>query len=148
MKKRVLAVAEIKKRIADVRVALGIKTFRQNVSTPLKQEELNVVLLLEGIDEVVEKSARGARGLPYKRLLEVILEIIILKTPTSDIYKICHDLREVVLVDPFPVKVGGKADATTFISELRVEGPSGYGLPDVEGIRLVLGLNYIDDGTY
>lgn len=148
MKKRVLALAEIKRRIAAAKTALGIKTFRHNVRTPILKEDLVALLVFDGIDEIVEKSARNATGYPQKRIMEVALEIIHLADPAVSIYQRYNDLRAVVLVDPWPVKLeNGSPDGMTMLSELRAEGPSGYGLPDVEGIRLILGLSYTDDGT-
>jgi hypothetical protein len=71
-----------------------------------------------------------------------------LADPAVSINQRYNDVRAVVLVDPWPVKLeNGSPDGMTMLSELRAEGPSGYGLPDVEGIRLILGLSYTDDGT-
>lgn len=148
MIKRVLAVAEIKKRIKNAKVALGMKTFHYNPQRGLRADELRAVCLTEGIDDIIRRSSRNPRGLPLDRLVELIIDVVDLKTDTSNINKVCIDVREAIMQDIYPVVVDEKVDHTTFLSELRIEGPFGYGLPDVEGIRLILGLNYIDTGNY
>lgn len=148
MIKRVLAMAEIKERIEAARVALGIKTFHQNLQRGLKGDELTALCVSEGADEIVKRTSRNPRGLPQDRFVEIIIDLVAVKSELPDIRKRIIDTREVILVDIYPVKFEGVNDTTTFLSELRIEGPFGYGLPNVEGIRLVLGLNYIDSGSY
>lgn len=148
MKKRVLAVAEIKKRIKDARTALGVTSFHYNPQRGLIGSDLRAVCLTEGIDDIIKRSSRDPRGFPLHRGVELIVDIVDNVTPTSDICKVCIDVREVIMDTIYPVTVDGVVDPTTFLSELRIEGPFGYGIPDVEGIRLILYLNYIDPGNY
>ena len=148
MRKRVLAVAEVKKRIKDAKDALGVKTFKYNPQKGLLATELRAVCLTEGVDEILRRSSRNPRGFPMDRGVELIVDIVDVVTPTSDIRKVCIDVREIIMSTIYPVTIDGNVDPTTFLSELRIEGPFGYGLPDVEGIRLILSLNYIDPGIY
>jgi len=151
MIKRVLAIAEIKKRIKDNRNTLvsgGIKSFHENLQRGLVLADLPAVCLSEGPDEILKRTARNPRGLPMDRMVEIIIDTVLVKAVGTDIRKVCIDIREVVLSTIHPVTINSVVDNTTFLSELRIEGPFGYGLPDVEGIRLVLGLNYVDKGSY
>ena len=151
MKKRVLALAEIKKRIKDQRTTLagGVKSFHTNVQRALREDELPAICLSEGVDEITKRAARNKRGLPCERSVELVVDLVDFTNTGRDIRKSIIDIREVILEDIHPVlEANGTPDFSTSLSELRIEGPFGYGLQDVEGIRLVLGLNYVDNGSY
>ena len=95
--------------------------------------------MVEGIDSIVEYSSRTPTGYPARRMLEVTLEII--SDKKTDIKTLFREVRSVVFSGGVVV-----ADDKTIIKEVRTEGPTGYGLPGVLGIRLILFLMYKDEG--
>ncbi len=126
-------------RIYAGREELGLKAFKRSPTKPIDEKYIPCVFMIEDVDEVTEISSRGKLGYPMRRQLEVVLEIV--TDRSYDIKKLYREVRSVVLAgDPVV------AD-NTFIREIRTEGPTGYGLPDVLGMRLVLAMFYTDDGT-
>ncbi len=105
---------------------------------PVKEHLLNLLPNIEGVDVVIKENSRNPLGYPSRRQLEVILEIIVERG--VDIRALYTGIRSVVLSDATVAK-------NTFVMEIRTEGPSGYGLPDVSGMNLVLALTYTDNGT-
>lgn len=137
---------EIYERIKEGRIALGIKTFRQTPTSPVREEDLPCVFMSEDVDNIVERSQRSPTGYPAKRVLEVIIEIVVDKS--TNIKTLYAGLRRVIFMKrgtaDDPVYDPIVADPA-FINENRTEGPIGYGLPDVLGMRLVLDLVYTDN---
>ena len=149
MDDRDLALKEIKDRITLKKDDLGLTTFRTNVTRPVSERDLTCVVLHEGDDYIVKYSPRTSHGYPATRTMEVVLEIIVLDT--VDIKALYRQLRRVVFsekgVEPqvFNPRLTTN-NKTTFIRENRSEGPTGYGLPGILGMRLVLDLVYVDGG--
>ena len=100
----------------------------------------------EETDSVLEHSKRNKTGYPAKRVLEVVLEIVV--SDTTNIKQLYLDMRRVVFTErgSDPLVFNPVLAQNTFINENRTEGPTGYGLPDVLGMRLVLDLVYTDNG--
>lgn len=137
---RELGVQEIYDRLYAAVGDLGLKGLKRSPTTTVDEDFLPCIFMVEDVDEIVEHSARSSAGYPCKRMLEVTLEII--ASRETDVKKLYSDVRSVVFGDGVVV-----ADDNTFIRETRTEGPTGYGLPDVLGMRLVLILFYTDKGT-
>ena len=139
MSSRESGLNEIYTRVKDAKDALGLKAFKRTPTKPITEEFLPCIFMHEGIDEITEHSARTQAGYPCKRVLEVTLEMV--TDRDADIKQLYTDVRTVVFGGGVIV-----ADNNTFIREIRTEGPTGYGLPDVLGMQLVLVLSYTDAG--
>lgn len=146
MKNREDGLLEIYERLKVNRVTLGIKTFKRTPTTPIIESDLPCVFMMEGTDSIMEHSKRNSTGYPAKRMLEVTLEIVTSKD--TDIKSLFEDIRRVVFTkrNTDPVVYSSILAENTFISESNTEGPTGYGLPDILGMSLVLNLVYIDNG--
>ncbi len=136
---------EIYERLKANRSALGIKSFKRTPTSPATEENLPCIFMVEETDSVIEHSKRNKTGYPAKRVLEVALEIIV--TRDTDIKQLYNDIRRVVFTerDSNPPVFTPILAQNVFINENRTEGPTGYGLPDVIGMRLVLDLVYTDE---
>ena len=140
MKNREDGLLELYNRIYTAKNELGLKGFKRSPTKPVDEEFLPCIFMVEDVDEIIDHSSRNQTGYPCKRVLEVTLEIV--SDREADIKKLYRDVRTVVFADGVVV-----ADDQTFIREIRTEGPTGYGLPDVLGMRLVLALVYTDKGN-
>lgn len=140
MERREEGLIEIYTRIANARAALGLKAFKRTPTTPVTEQFLPCIFMIEGVDEVSQHSSRTQTGFPCRRVLEVTLEMV--TNRDVDIKQLYREVRSVVFSNGVIV-----ADDNTFIREIRTEGPTGYGLPDVLGMRLVLLLGYNDAGV-
>lgn len=138
MKAREDGLDTVYQRIYDSKETLGLKGFKRSPTKPIDEQYLPCIFMIEGIDEVSTISQRGQFGYPMRRELEVVLEIV--SSREYDIKQLYRDVRSVILADT-PVVA-----ENTFIREIRTEGPTGYGLPDVLGMRLVLAMFYTDKG--
>ena len=147
MNNREDSLLELYERIKDNRISLGLTSFKRTPTNPIQDSDMPCVIMLEGIDNIIEHSKRSNSGYPVKRALEVTLEIITSKS--TDIKSLLRNLRKVVFTergtDP-PVYNARliSAERTGFIQEDRTEGPTGYGLPNILGMSLVLNLVYTD----
>ena len=140
---------ELYERIKANRVDLGLNSFKRTPTNPIDSDEMSCVIMMEGIDNVIGHSSRNNSGYPVRRLLEVTLEIITAENHT-DTKALLRNLRRVVFTerDTDPPIYNAKLlpnNRTGFIQENRTEGPTGYGLPGVLGMSLVLDLVYTDD---
>jgi len=99
--------------------------------------------MLEGTDNIIKHSSRANTGYPVRRVLEVTLEVATAKS--TDIKALYRKLRTSVFTSRETGAFNSKIADNTFINENRTEGPTGYGLPDVLGMSLVLDLIYTDD---
>lgn len=136
---------EIYERLKANREALGIKTFRWTPTQPATEEELTCIFMSEEKDEILDKSKRNKTGYPARRVLEVVIEIIVLEN--VDVKSLFRNIRRVIFTErgtspPVFTPIVAK---NTFISENRTEGPTGYGLPGIKGMVLVLDLVYTDN---
>lgn len=135
---------EIYERLKANRIILGLTKFKRNPTRPAVEEDLPCVFMIEGNDIVIEHSKRSKTGYPAKRVMEVTIEII--TTKEVNIKQLFQDIRRVIFTEPDsdPIAYTPIVAENTFISENRTEGPSGYGLPDIVGMALVLDLVYTD----
>jgi hypothetical protein len=138
---RVNGVQEVYTRIYNSRATIGVKACMRTPTKPVDEKYLPCIFMVEGVDEVQQHSNRSKVGYPMKRVLEVELEIV--ADRDTDIHALYRGVRSAVFKDGDPVV----ADGGTFIREIRTEGPTGYGLPDVIGMTLVLALFYTDEGN-
>lgn len=150
MIKKEIACVAFRDRIESVKDECGLKTFIRNPTRPADDDDLNAVFLIEGVDTILEYSSRGGNTFPVKRAAEIIIEIVTNAVDADgvpiNIKEIFSTVRRAVFVNINPVAEDGKVDKTTFFREIRTEGPLGYGLPNILGMRLVLELFYIDNG--
>jgi len=134
---------EIYERIKANRSGIGVLSFKRTPTAPIQEEDMPCIFMLEGTDNIIKHSSRGNTGYPVKRALEVTLEIVTNKE--ADIKTIYRKLRQYV----FTSRVSGKFDSrvanNSFIHESRTDGPTGYGLPDILGMSLILDLVYVDN---
>ena len=139
---------EIYERIKSNRTELGLTSFKRTPTEPINDKDMPCLIMLEGNDNIVTHSSKTNAGYPVRRALEVTLELITSKS--TDIKLMLRNLRKVVFTErgSDPPFYNGRLcanDRTGFIQESRTEGPNGYGLPDVLGMRLVLDLVYTDE---
>ena len=139
MLRREEGLQEIYRRIKDNKDALGLKGLKRTPTSPVDEKYLPCVFMIEDTDIILKESSRTSHGYKAQRLLEVTLEMITNKD--ADVKELYRNVRSSIFEGGVIV-----ADNNTFIREIRTEGPTGYGLPDVLGMRLVLVLSYIDDG--
>ena len=140
------ALLEIFERIKADRETLGIKTFKRTPTAPISLSDLPCIFMLEDVDTIVKRSGRGNTGYPAKRVLEVVIELATDKN--TDIKALYRDVRRTIFTvrGVVPKVQSSRLADDAFINEARTEGPTGYGLPDVLGMRLVLDLVYTDNG--
>lgn len=125
-------------RIKNQRDILGIKTFRRAPTIPVEQKDLLCVFMSEGIDRIVKSATKNWLGYPARRELEIIFELINLDT--FDIRAFYDQFRRVALSS-------AKLSGDCIVREIRSNGPSSYGTPNVVGMQLVLSMTYTDKGT-
>lgn len=148
MDKRELGLEEIFDRVKVKKDDLGVVAFHRTPTNPVNEDNMPCVIMHEGDDYIIKAASRNNHGYPATRLLEVILEVIV---KDGDARALTRQIRGVVfseknvtpqVINPHLIP----GDKTTFIRESHTEGPSGYGLPGLLGMRLVLELIYIDGG--
>lgn len=142
---REAGLTEIYNRLYDNRVALGCE-FKRTPTSPATADDLPCIFMSEEVDNVIEHSKRNQTGYPAKRVLEVALEVVAIKE--ADVKQLYLDIRRIVFTErgTNPPVYSSILGENVFINENRTEGPTGYGLPDVIGMRLVLDLVYTDNG--
>lgn len=138
MNKRDLAITALFNRIKAAKTTLGLVCCKVTPTKSLESYSLPAVFLVEGVDRLLTTASRNPLGYPATREVEIICELVFPKS--INIRQKYRDVRNVVLSSHILVE-------DTSVKEIRAEGPTGYGLPDVVGMRLVLGLIYPDDGT-
>ncbi len=132
------ALTAIFQSIKDARTAIGIKTFRWAAEdVTIKQEELPCVFIGVGTDSISQYGNRDYLGYPATRMAQVIIELVV--ADGTDIDTMIQSLRKTVLTN-YKIADG------SIIRELSVVGPTGYNLPGIKGMSLILGLRYIDNG--
>lgn len=138
MELREESIVEVVQRIKDARVALGLATCKRVPTSAITASNCPAILVIEGEDNIVKKASRTNSIYPARRNLELVLEIITILG--YDIKKLYREVRSVILQNPVVAE-------NCFIEEIRTEGPNGYDLPDIQGMRLVLSLTYTDSGN-
>lgn len=148
MEKRELGLTEMYERVKADRVSLGLVSFRKTPTRPSQLGDLPCVFMLEGPDRIIQKSNRDTLGYPARRVMEVTFESVVNKRGSISVKNLNSELRRTIFKvrDSDPPIYSGVIDDNVFISENRTEGPTGYGLPDIEVMRLIIDLTYIDGG--
>jgi len=135
---------EIYERIKAKRTDLSLKSFRRTPTTPIDEELMPCVFMLEGADTIVEHSQRNQVGYPAKRVMDLTLELIV-NSKNHNIKDLFQQLRKVVFTQRIePFNYSSIVAANTFISENRTEGPGAYQIPNIIGMKLILDLVYTD----
>lgn len=157
MNKKEDALVVIRDRIAFVKDSVGLDTFIRNPSKPADSDDMPCIFMIEGVDNITDIVSRTAIPYPCRRTAEVVIELIVQSeeadgTPT-DIKQKYRVVRKAIFTDHntgkpsiHPLEDAPEGKHRVFIRENRTEGPLGYGLPDVLGMRLVLDLYYTDNG--
>jgi hypothetical protein len=148
MENREAGLLEIKARIKAKRTNLGIVSFKRTPTRPSGDDDLPCIFMLEGTDVIFKRASRNRLGYPAQRNLEVIIELVVNKIATPDIKSLYLNVRKTVfkVIDSDPPVYNSIVADNVFINENRTEGPMGYGLPDIQAMRLVLDLIYTDEG--
>lgn len=148
MENRELGLLEIFNRVKAERTALGLVSFKRTPTRPSEIDQCPCVFMIEGTDVIAKHSTRNILGYPCQRILDVSLELVVDKRQTPDIKALMRELRKSVfkVIDSDPPEYSGVFADNLFIRENRMEGPIGYGLPDIKVMRFVLDLTYIDGG--
>jgi len=147
MDNRELGLLEIFNRVKAEKDALGLVSFKRTPTRPSEINQCPCVFMTEGLDTIEKHSTRNILGYPCQRVLDVALELVVDKRQT-DIKALMIELRKSVfkVIDSDPPEYSGIFASNLFIRENRMEGPIGYGLPDIKVMRLILDLTYIDGG--
>lgn len=151
---RELGLTVIKQRLIDDKEYLQLKTIKRNSNDPISKVPMNAIFIFEGRDTITEHASKNFLGYPAKRMLEIDIEIITKNDRDGKSIKdLYQKVRRTVLCDrvvnidesityiPNPIL----ADNTA-VRELRTLGAGLYDIPELIGMKLVLGLYYIDYG--
>lgn len=147
------ALTEIANRIKRDKDVLGLKTFRWNNNNTSDKEETPIIYMFEGRDEIKEHSKRNKIGYPARRELEVEIEIAVKKDKTL-LKSLYQKLRRTIFCEKEEIdslitwKPNNTIAKNCFIVEKRTKGPGTYEIPELIGIKMVLGLSYTDNGIY
>ena len=150
MKKRNQSVDVLINRFREHQDDLGIKTLKLNPNTEIYDADMPALVLTNGIDIVLKETARNIRGIPMIRSFTLMAELIINKKNTDmDLIQAVCLMRDILLEQPYPLTLDdGRPDRTTYFRELGIEGPYSYRVAYIEGVKLMIGLIYEDNGTY
>jgi hypothetical protein len=148
MENRELGLNEMYERIKLARTELGLVSFRRIPTRPSELSDLPCVFMLEGVDRITKRSTRGGLGYPATRVMEVPFESVVNKRGSISVKTLNQGLRQAIfkIRGSDPAEYSSSIAENTFIQENRTEGPLSYGLPDIEVMRLVIDLTYIDGG--
>lgn len=150
MYKRAQAIDVLINRIKSERNNLDIKSLKLNPVAEIHESDMPALVLLTAEDTIIKTSSKNVRGTPMIRALTIKAELIVnRKTDKRDMLKTICLLRDVILDDPYPLyNLSGLNDRTAFFFEMGTDGPFPYRISDIEGMQLLIGLRYEDDGTY
>ena len=150
---RTEALETIKARFARDRELLGLKSFEWNSNSPISKTNVPCVYMFEGRDEIEKHDQRSVLGYPARRNLEINIEIVAKNDRNAAGVKA---LLQLVKRTIFCDRTGSGSDIVwtpnpvvaknSFIRELRIKGPGTYEVPELVGIKLVVGLWYTDLG--
>lgn len=147
------SLSEIKNRLKRDRAILGIKSIERNSNTPLDKSNVPAIYIFEGRDVIVKYTNKNPLGYPAIRSLEINIEVVAKRDREA---KGIKDLLKLVRRSVFCER-SGEVDNYVFtashilpgnsvIKELRIKGPGAYDVPELVGIKLVIGLQYTDNG--
>ena len=127
-------VNEIKSILTAENASLGFETFIHYPTVAAREEDIPCLFIFEGTDLVTKPSSRSKLGYPAMRSLEIVFEI--LDSPDNILSKV-RAVRDTVLAN-------GDAYPQASVTEKKIEGPMGCGIPNVVICRLVLSASYKD----
>lgn len=143
----------IKSRFKRDRSILGLKTFNWNTNSPINKTNVPSVYMFEGRDVIQDYNDRDTLGYPAKRHLEINIEIVSkIDRNAAGIKALLQKVKRTVFCDRTgdddnPVWTPNvRVAKNSFIKELRTKGPGLYDVPEIVGIKLVVGLWYTDNG--
>ena len=145
---RELGISEIKNRIIADRDILNINVIKRNSNDPVDKSMVNAIYIFEGKDIITDHSSKTFLGYPAKRMLELEIEMIAENNRDGkSIKSLYQNLRKTILCSkdgetyvPNPIVA-----ENTIIRELRSFGPGLYNTPNLIGMKMILGLYYIDE---
>ena len=148
------AIVEIENRILRDRQILNFKNFHRNFNDPsiFNSENMPGIYILEGDDIVKKHAERDVFGYPMWRLLELEIEIIVkierdkgksIKDFTKMVKKsiFCEKENEIYIAKNLETD-------NTFIREIKTIGPNIYNVPDLIGMKIIIGLNYMEQSLF
>ena len=148
MIKKEEALLEIKERIKSVKDSLGLVTFIRNPTVPVDKSEMPAIFMFDGVDHISKFSSICSTGYPAQGVAEIVVDLITadkIDNVSVDIKLMYRTVRAAIFVNVNPVlRENGSVDPSVYFREARTEGPNGYGLPDIVGMRLILELFYTD----
>lgn len=150
---RTLSLEEIKRRILRDKDILGLKTFNWNTNSPISKLNVPSIYMFEGRDVIKDYADRTPLGYPAKRHLEINIEVVTkIDRNAAEVKALLQKVRRSVFCNRsgeegnyiwIPNQI--VADNSRIL-ELRTKGPGLYEVPELVGIKLVIGLWYIDYG--
>lgn len=145
MDSREIAVNELIARLQARKEEIGLVKFLETPSGEIDPDKLPAILLEEGTDQINTHSNRTKSGYPSKRMLELSFECVV-DVRSTNIRDFCKSVRRALFLDKEVDQVDVQLSDDVFMIEDKMEGPFGYGLPNVNGMRLILNLFYTDEG--
>lgn len=142
---REVGIAELIARLKERKEEIGLVLFLETQSGEVDPEKLPAVALHEGVDKIEKYSNRTASGYPAKRNLSVVFECLV-DIRNVGIRAFCKDVRRALFLDRITNQINISLAPEVYIKEIEMEGPVGYGLPNINGMRLTLNLYYTDEG--
>lgn len=146
---------EIARRIKRDRDILDLKSFKWNSNDPINKINTPAIYMFEGRDTVKEFASKNGLGYPCKRHLEINIEIISKNDKNAKTIKeLFQKTRRTIFCERVDTDFGIEWNPnilvakSSFIKELRTKGPNVYEIPELVGIKLVLGLWYVDHGIF
>jgi len=138
----------IKQRIIEDKDILGLKSIKRNSNQPVNKNKLNAIYIFENEDIITKHASNDFLGYPARRMLE--LEIQLISQNDRDgkgIKDLFLKLRRTVLCKkendiyiPEPTLIDN-----VFVRELKTIGAGTYEIPELIGMKMILGLHYIDN---
>lgn len=138
---RELIGVEIEKRLSPLFSSYPLNYFMRNPDETVIKTHMPCVLIMEGEDSIKSYSQRTYAGYPCKRDFEVFVEVWDLKD--GDV----RDLKKQSLALALGNASGVLLNNVT-VREKKTIGPFNFGLPGVEGMRIILEISYKDNGPF
>jgi len=147
---REVALQTLFDRLLRDRNDLNLKALKWNSNDPISKDMVPSIYMYEELDEITARKSRDSLGYPVARRLEVELEIVTTNDKHSKAVKDLYLLvRRTVFCEKNltgaytinPVLAPGST-----VRELRAKGPGLYDVPELVGIKMVLEIQYIDNG--
>lgn len=150
---REISLDEIESRIVRDKDILGLVSMNRNSNNPIGKQSVPAIYMFEGRDVIENYTQRDPLGYPLRRHLEINIEIVAkADRKAKGVKKLLSLVRRSVFCDrtgegenmvwtPKPLVA-----KNSLIRELRIKGPGTYEVPELVGIKLVVGLWYTDNG--